>query len=349
MNIVIDRDIPYIKGQAEKLADNVVYLPGAAINAKDVRDADVLIIRTRTRCDRNLLEGSRVRYIATATIGYDHLDTEYLFSSGITWANCPGCNAKSVGQYIRNSLYLWAQHQGVSTETLCVGIVGVGNVGTAVQQALAPLGCQILLNDPPRAAREGASGFSTLEELQQKCNVISIHTPLILQGLHPTFHLFNAKNMANMVHRPLLINTGRGEVVDNVALEKALDQGQLSQAIIDTWENEPNISLTLLEKVFLGTPHIAGYSADGKVNATRMSLQAVSQWMGKNIQFDVQPPSLSQELKEKIALSKGDPQAMALMLYNPRCDSDRLKNAPDQFEQLRSNYPLRRESIEEQE
>ncbi len=344
---VIDNKIPYIKGLAEKLADEVVYLPGAEITAKDVKDADILIVRTRTRCNAELLEGSRVRFIATATIGYDHLDVDYLEKAGIQWTNCPGCNATSVGQYVRNSLLLWAMEKKVSLSSLCVGIVGVGNVGRAVHAALQPLGCRILLNDPPRAAAEGAAGFSTLAELQTRCDVITIHTPLTLSGPHPTFHLFNDAVLHHLSRRPLIINCGRGEVVDNEALEAALDEGRIAQAIIDTWENEPDIRLSLLEKVYLGTPHIAGYSADGKANATRMSLEAVRDYL-------LQRDDLGKERKEtlkgmtfKIDLPEAHLPSSArspeLALYNPQDDSERLKKQPQLFEKLRGDYPLRRE------
>ncbi len=338
MKIIVDDKIPYIKGQVERLADEVVYLPGAAITADDVRDADALLVRTRTHCNSHLLEGSRVRFVATATIGFDHLDTDFLREAGILWTNCPGCNATSVGQYVRNSLLLWAQHKGTSPDSLTVGIIGVGHVGTAVYQALQPLGCRLLLNDPPRAEREGTAGFSTLQELQQQCDVITIHTPLVRDGKHPTMHLVDDAFLHALPRCPLLINSGRGEVVDNEALERALDEGRIAQAIVDTWENEPALRHSLLQKVFIGTPHIAGYSADGKANATRMSLEALARWMGSDATFDVQPPALPADIT-----LPADPWQRALALYNPMDDSRRLKAHPEDFEKQRGDYPLRRE------
>lgn len=345
--IVIDNKIPYIKGLAEQLANKVVYLPGAEISAKDVKDADILIVRTRTLCNAALLAGSRVRFIATATIGFDHLDVDYLKEAGIQWTNCPGCNATSVGQYVHNSLLLWAMEKGVNLSSLCVGIVGVGNVGRAVLEALRPLGCRILLNDPPRAEAESAEGFSTLEELQAQCDVITIHTPLTHAEPHPTFHLFDDSVLHQLSRRPLLINCGRGEVVDNEALEAALDEGRITQAIIDTWENEPHIRLSLLEKVFLGTPHIAGYSADGKANATRMSLEAVRNFLLQHGNLGKEQQEALQSLCFPITLPQATPRpdapSPALALYNPQEDSERLKAAPHLFEKLRGDYPLRRE------
>ncbi len=338
MKAVVDDKIPFIRPALEELMDEVVYLTGSEITAADVRDADVLIVRTRTRCDRNLLEGSRVRFVATATIGFDHLDLDYLEEAGIHWINCPGCNAASVGQYVRNSLILWARHTGCDLSRLTVGIIGVGHVGKEVVKVVEQFGCRILLNDPPRAERESGSKFCTLGQLQRESNIICVHTPLVRGGKWPTRHLIDGRFLHGLGHRPLLINCGRGEVVDNVALEDALDQGRVRQAIIDTWECEPDIRLSLLHKVFLGTPHIAGYSADGKANATRMVLKALCHYLGRPMTFNIQPPQLP--AGTQLPAGAWD---HALALYNPQRDSDMLKQSPHDFEKLRGDYPLRRE------
>ena len=349
--IIVDDKIPYIKGQIEQLADEVLYLSGAAITATDVREADILVVRTRTHCDRALLEGSRVRFIVTATIGVDHLDTAYLREAGIAWTNCPGCNATSVGQYVRNALCLLSREYGLDLRKATLGIVGVGHVGKAVLEACRPWVGRILLNDPPLAlaldkgcAGEGtglqAKDFSPLSQLQQECDILTFHTPLVREGAWPTFHLADETFLSHLPHRPFLLNAARGEVVDNEALERALDQGWVRQAVVDTWEHEPEPSPSLLRKVFIGTPHVAGYSADGKANATRMSLQAIARWMGREdkMHFHVEPPSMH------IPCPADDPVDRALQLYDPRQDSQRLKASPDRFEWLRGNYPLRREA-----
>lgn len=344
MKVIVDDKIPYIKGEIEKLADEVVYLPGAKISREDVRDADALIVRTRTHCDRELLEGSRVKFIATATIGFDHLDVQYLDKTGIQWTNCPGCNATSVAQYVHSSLLLLERDCGIHLKDCCLGIIGVGNVGSAVYAKCKDLVGEVLLNDPPRQEREGKNSlmeWSTLEELMEKCDIITIHTPLIMDGNHPTFHLADNAFLHRLSRRPVLINCGRGEVVDNEALEVALDEGRVCHAIIDTWEQEPHIRLSLLNKVFIGTPHVAGYSADGKANATRMSLEALARWMGAEVQFCVQPPRLPQG-----SITASTPRELALQLYDPLQDSERLKTSPSDFELLRGNYPLRREVAE---
>ncbi len=383
MKVIIDDKIPFIQGQAERVADEVVYLPGSKIGPDDVRDADALIVRTRTHCNRQLLEGSRVRFIATATIGFDHLDTDYLNEAGIVWTNCPGCNATSVAQYVRNAL-IEAEREGiVKLSEASLGIVGYGHVGRAVCESLRPYVKEILLNDPPleneefllrqatqsspnvaerRVKNEGLrikgeelaiafeeeksgtpdsslfthhSTFKSLVDLASSCDIISFHTPLTAEGLYPTYHLANEQFFQSLKRKPLLINAARGGVVDEAALLDAMDKGLVRQAIIDTWEGEPVINRALLSKVFIGTPHIAGYSADGKANATLMALRALVRWqsslgsIGIEPMFDIQPP-LAQPERTGI-------------FYSPTSDSDQLKESPQDFENLRGNYLLRRE------
>ena len=342
MKLIIDDKIPFIRGEAEKLGE-VVYLPGAKITAADVRDADVLIIRTRTLCNKELLEGSKVQFIATATIGFDHLDVDYLREAGIAWTNCPGCNATSVAQYIETSLLLLAQDGKINLSDCTVGVIGVGNVGRRVVERLERMGCRVLLNDPPRAEQEieFAKHAVSLSQLQDECDVITIHTPLITKGTHPTLHLVDADFLKGLKRRPVLINAGRGEVVDSAALCAALDQDVVSAVVIDTWENEPHIHRDLLQKAYLGTPHIAGYSADGKANGTRMALQAVAQHFKKNVTFEVIPPAYPEDYSyyPEMAVAQDNP----LRLYNPLRDSEALKAHPEDFEKLRGDYPLRRE------
>lgn len=335
MKIIVDDKIPYIKGQIEQLGNEVLYLSGSKIGRDDVRDADVLMIRTRTHCNRDLLEGSSVKFIVTATIGFDHIDVDYLREAGIEWTNCPGCNATSVGQYVRNTLFLLQRERGLCLKDVTLGIVGVGHVGSAVLEACRPWVGRVLLNDPPKELP------TPLSVLQNECDVITFHTPLVTDGQWPTFHLADEAFFAGLAKHPIIINAARGEVVDNVALEAALNNGLVSEAVVDTWENEPNLSRALLNKVYIGTPHIAGYSADGKANATRMSLEAVARWMGKeNVEFQITPPSVDFEEPTNVCSAE-----KALLLYNPLKDSQRLKSNPECFEQLRGNYPLRREQF----
>lgn len=239
MKIVVDDKIPFIREAIAQISTDVIYKPGIAISPDDIHDADALIIRTRTRCDETLLKGSKVSFIATATIGYDHLDIEYLKRAHITWTNCPGCNANSVGQYIHSCLLLLEKEKGYNLSKTTVGLVGVGHVGHAVIEAIRPLGVQILLNDPPqkealRKAGKPHEFFLKMEELQEKCDIISFHTPLITKGPYPTFHLANKTFFNALKKQPIIINTSRGAVVDNTDVLQALKDGIIRDAIIDT-------------------------------------------------------------------------------------------------------------------
>lgn len=338
MKVVVDNKIPYVKEAIERITDEVVFVPGQGFTPELIKDADALIIRTRTLCNRKLLEGSNVRFIATATIGYDHIDTEYCREAGITWTNAPGCNANSVNEYLLSALVLLMRKYRLKPENLLMGIVGAGNVGSRIaQSATKELGIHTLVNDPPRAEREGAEMFSSLEEIAEKCNIITFHTPLSTDGKHPTCHLANEAFFQSLRKKPVIINTSRGEVIDTNALLSAMDKKLVRDAIIDVWENEPRINPSLLERAFISTPHIAGYSADGKANATRMSLEALCNFFHIDASFEIVPP----EAKSiKLPDNKED---LLLTVYDPTIDSNKLKADSTLFEQLRNNYPIRRE------
>lgn len=338
MKIIIDNKIPFINEAMEKITHDVVYASGGDFTSALVQDADALIIRTRTHCNRELLEGSRVKFIATATIGFDHIDTAYCREAGITWTNAPGCNSASVAQYIQSSLLLLQATHGLPLNRLTIGIVGVGNVGSKVAAVAQRLGMRVLLNDLPRAEEAAATCFTSLEHIAKESDVISFHVPLYKEGKYKTFHLADAAFFGKLERKPILINTSRGEVVETEALLKALQTGVLSEAIIDVWEQEPNICPELLKKVLIGTPHIAGYSADGKANATRMSLDALCQHFGIEAHYQILPPS------PEVSHLHAPTRAEALLtIYDPRRDSEALKLHPECFEELRGAYPLRRE------
>ena len=336
MKVIIDHKIPYIEEAIQKIADEVVFLPGHAFTKEVVKDADALIVRTRTHCNRELLEGSQVKFIATATIGYDHIDTDYCAEAGIVWTNCPGCNAGSVEQYVHSVLLLLKQKKGLDLAKSTIGIVGVGHVGSRVKRMAESLGMRVLLNDPPRADK-GEQGFVDLETIAQECDVITFHTPLNREGKYATYHLAEEEFLFSLKRTPYIINSSRGEVVDTASLLAALSAGKVKDAIIDTWEYEPCISRELLSVAYLGTPHIAGYSADGKANATRMVLEALCRFFDIHADFDISLPELS------MAEFSEDKDEAHLQTYNPTSDSERLKSAPDKFEWFRGNYPVRRE------
>lgn len=348
MKIVCDIHIPFLKGVLEPYAQ-VIYLPGQQITRDTVRDADALIVRTRTRCDAALLEGSRVRFIATATIGYDHIDTEWCESHGVLWTNAPGCNSSSVQQYMGSLLVNLSRRFKFDFKEKTLGIVGVGNVGGKVARLAALLGFKVLLCDPPRAKRENPHGFVTLEELIRKADIITCHVPLTFDGPDATYHLFDAARLSSLSSNQILINTSRGEVVDCDALKSVLKEKRILAAALDVWEKEPDIDGELMQQLFCGTPHIAGYSLDGKANGTMMCVQALgrffelpcSDWETDGIPYPEQPLVFS------IDVSGCSPQQVLgdaiLHTYDVMKDYSRLKADITGFEKQRSDYPIRRE------
>ena len=245
-HIVIERNIPFIAGILDPYAD-IDYLAAPDITPEAMRDADALVTRTRTRCDASLLDGSRCRLIATATIGTDHIDLPYCRERGITVANAPGCNAPAVAQYVYAAIFMWLRERGDTRRPadLTLGIVGVGNVGRIVERWGRELGFRVLLCDPPRAAAEGADAFVDIDTIAAESDIITFHTPLTRTGDCPTAGLCDSRLLAVMRRRPLLINSSRGPVVDNAALVGALDSGAVADAVIDCWEGEPQISPAL--------------------------------------------------------------------------------------------------------
>ena len=338
MRIVIDDKIPYIREVISQITDDAVYKKGADINSSDVKDADAMIVRTRTKCNRELLEGSNVKFIATATIGFDHIDTEYLKEAGITWMNCPGCNSGSVAQYLRSVLLLLKSEKGEDLKNMTLGIVGCGHVGQKVKAAAEQLGMRVLVNDPPRKDAGEEGDFVSIDEIKKSCDVITFHTPMIKDGKYKTVHIADHDFFNSLDRCPYIINTSRGGVVDNNELLDAFKNKKIKDAIIDTWENEPEINLELLEKAFIGTPHIAGYSADGKVNADNMVIDGLCRFFNIKNHFNITPPKLPSDIKFSENFEE-----RCLQLYNPLVDSKKLKAEPGKFEELRGNYPVRRE------
>jgi len=347
MKIVIDDKIPYIQGALEPFAE-VVYLPGQKTTADMVRDADAIITRTRTICNEALLSGSSVKIIASATIGYDHIDTVYCDKAGIKWTNAPGCNAKSVEQYIASAILVMAEKRGWELAGKTIGVVGVGNVGSKVAKIAEILGMRVLLNDPPRARQEGEAGFVTLDKILEESDLITLHVPLNMEGPDATWHMADERLFARMSRKPVFINSCRGEVVETAALKRAIQTGQISGVVVDCWENEPDIDLELLGLVDLATPHIAGYSRDGKANGTEMSVQAVSRFLGlgaKNWKANnIEKPAVSEILID--GTNKSTRQILAeaiLATYDIREDDARLRSNVATFEKQRGDYPVRRE------
>jgi len=347
LKIIADDKIPFLHGILEPFA-NVVYMPGAQIDSRACCNADALLVRTRTQCNKALLDGSSVKFIATATIGFDHIDTGYCNSHNIRWLNAPGCNASSVAQYVLSALLNLAVEQKFELREKTLGIVGVGHVGSKVAHIGQILGMKILLCDPPRAEKEGQTGFCTLDELLKQSDIISLHVPLNRNEKHKTFHLADTDFFERLKPGCIFINSSRGEVTSTRALKSAIQKGIVSSAVIDVWENEPDIDIKLLQSAHYTTPHIAGYSTDGKAKATSMIVQALSQYFNLPLKHwfpDAIPtpenPLISFDIHEK-----STQQALCNVInatYNIKYDSAALKKKPTDFEKFRSNYHLRRE------
>lgn len=349
MKVVADDKIPFLKGVLESENIVVEYIPGAKTTPEDVRDADALITRTRTKCNEALLKDSSVRFIATATIGFDHIDTDYVEKSGISWTNAPGCNSSSVAQYMTSLLLNLAVRHNFALQDKVLGVIGVGYVGKKVAAVGRALGMKVLLNDPPRARAEGSAEFVDISEIIAQSDIITIHVPLEYDGSDPTYHLAGKELIASLQKHQFLVNASRGEVVDNAALRDALKAGSIAGAALDVWENEPDIDLELLNLLDFATPHIAGYSTDGKSNGTSMSVNALAEFFNLSDRLKKWYPD-NVPVPEKCDLvlpESGTLEARLLAVvsssYNIADDTARLKSTPDEFEKLRGNYPLRRE------
>ncbi|MBP3332078.1 MAG: 4-phosphoerythronate dehydrogenase PdxB [Tidjanibacter sp.] len=348
MKIVCDNKIPFLKGALEPYGE-VIYLPGAETTAEVVKDADVIVTRTRTKCKEALLSGSSVKMIVTATIGFDHIDTKWCEENGIEWTNCPGCNSGSVQQYIASVLVNLAKDYGFKTTDKTVGVIGVGNVGKKVARIAELLGFKVLLNDPPRARKEGADGFVDLDTVIKEADIITVHVPLQREGDDATFHLFDEARLAQLNKEQILINSSRGEVVDCDALKATLQKGGIKTAILDVWEKEPGIDAELLNLLYVGTPHIAGYSLDGKANGTTMSVQAIGrkfdlpckEWQAENVPLPAQPVEFEIDA-EGVDMQEVLSRAV-LHTYDVKSDCKRLREDIGTFEKQRADYPVRRE------
>jgi erythronate-4-phosphate dehydrogenase len=345
LKIVADNKIPFLEGALEEFA-HVTYIPGALISRQHLMDADALITRTRTRCNKTLLEETAVKMIASATIGYDHIDTSYCDSKGIYWTNAPGCNAGSVQQYIASALAIITNRTARSYCETTLGIVGAGNVGSKVESMAKILGMKVLVNDPPLQAEGKAGDFCNLERLLEEADIVSMHVPLTMQGRFATYHMADQSFFHKMKKDAWFINSSRGEVHDTKALTVALESGHLQGAVIDVWENEPIVDQKLLDYALIATPHIAGYSADGKANGTAMCIQAISRFfnVGPHCWYPATIPAVDPITLELDGYSCSKIiNKLNLEAYNIAADSMRLKTSPQSFELLRETYPIRRE------
>lgn len=334
LKIVVERNVPFIADALRKAGVTVTELAAGEIDRAAMADADALVTRTRTRCDASLLEGSRCTLVASATIGLDHVDCEWCRNAGIEVANAPGCNAPGVAQYVISTLVA-AFGPELSGRTL--GVVGVGHVGSIVARWARQAGMEVLECDPPRQKADGGD-FTDLATVAARADAITFHVPMTHEGEDATWHLADERFFSLLQKKPLIINTARGAVIDNKALLKALDSGLVGKAAIDCWEGEPEISLELLHKAFVATPHIAGYTRSGKARASQIALEAICRHFGLSglsIDEPVAPYAPDDLTTQEIAES-----------YDPIADSEPLRRDPGAFETLRNTYVLRPEGGE---
>ncbi|WP_323750670.1 4-phosphoerythronate dehydrogenase PdxB [Marinobacter sp.] len=356
MLIVADENIPLLDSFFGDIGE-IRRVTGRGLIRNEVEDADILLVRSVTWVNRELLEGTRVRFVGTATIGTDHVDVEWLKEQGIGFSAAPGCNARSVAEYVLAVISLFADQRELGDwSTLSVGIVGAGNVGSELARMLERLDFEVKLCDPPRqhAEPENAEAFVSLSEALA-CDVVTFHTPLTRTGDYPTHHMVTDQQLAALRSEQLLINAGRGEVIDGSALMSRLEQPNAPTVVLDVWEREPAIDPELVEKVWLATPHIAGYSLEGKMQGTEMVYQALCRFLGLPVrkkagQF-LPEPALSNMSFTRNAI---EDEALRLALgacYDPRKDDLRLRRAmkeagekrAEAFDRLRRDYPVRRE------
>lgn len=347
MKIVADDKIPFLKGVLEPYA-GVIYLTGARITREHLADADALITRTRTRVNREALEDTRVKFVATATIGYDHIDTRYLEERGIEWTNAPGCNSGSVMQYIAAVLASLSADRGFRFRDTTLGIIGVGHVGAKVARMAGILGMRVLLNDPPRERKEGSREFVPLEYLLEHADIVTFHVPLNKTGGDKTLGMVDGHFISRLKPGAILINSSRGPVVVDEALKEGLRSGHPAGAVLDVWNHEPDIDTELMEMADIATPHIAGYSADGKANGTANSVQAVSRFFDLPLTgwYPPEIPAPEQPLITVPAGMTGHEEALReaiLHTYPIQRDDKKLRGNAQKFEQLRGDYPIRRE------
>ncbi|MGE8362389.1 4-phosphoerythronate dehydrogenase PdxB [Pseudomonas sp.] len=353
MRIVADENIPLLDEFFAGIGE-IQRAPGRAIDRATLGDAEVLLVRSVTQVDRALLEGSRVKFVGTCTIGTDHLDLDYFRETGIAWSSAPGCNARGVVDYVLGSLLVLAEDAGCDLESRTYGVVGAGQVGGRLVAVLRGLGWRVLVCDPVRQAAEGGD-FVSLEQIIAECDVISLHTPLTRQGAHPTHHLFDAARLAQLKAGTWLINASRGAVIDNAALTEQLKARSDLRAVLDVWEGEPLVNVELAGLCRIATPHIAGYSLDGKLRGTAQIYQAYCAQQGMAPEVTLEALMPAPALAGLRLDASADPAwALATLcraVYDPRRDDADFRRSlwgdaaqrRAAFDALRKQYPVRRE------
>ncbi|MEE9444166.1 MAG: 4-phosphoerythronate dehydrogenase [Cocleimonas sp.] len=354
MNISADENIPYAT-EAFSTLGKVTLINGRTLSPKALKNTDILLVRSVTKVNQALLQNTPVKFIASATAGFNHIDLDYLKTNNIGFARAPGSNAISAAEYVIAAISLWSLKKNKNLSTLSIGIIGCGNVGSRVKRLCEDLGITCIVNDPPLETSGAYDfSFSSLKDALA-CDIVTLHTPLTADGEHPTFRLINQQAIDSLKAGTLFINAARGEVVEEPSLLKRMNNKNDLTLILDVWENEPKISLDMLKHTLIGTPHIAGYSIDGKVRGTEMIYKAVCDYLGEPAKWSATQVDFGNNLSTKVILSTDkDKRTEVLESYNIRLDNNDLKNIlldtslqdGQYFDSLRKNYPARREYSE---
>jgi len=352
MLIIADENIPGVD-DAFSVFGEVRKLHGRHMTASDIKDAEVLLVRSITKVNEELLSGSKVKFVGSATIGTDHVDLDWLQQQGICFSNAPGCNAISAAEYVLAAVLKLAPQQEMNLTEKTVGIIGCGNVGSRVKARFEAMGITCLVCDPPRAEKEGEAGFVDMQAIS-RADIVTVHVPLVTQGHHPTLGLLDASFISQLNPGSTLINTSRGDVMDEPALKKRLIQQADLNTVLDVWENEPAIDAELVALASIATPHIAGYSADGKLRATERLHDAYSHFVNQLPVWDY-CQVLPKPAEPIITLSDGTITAAISETLSKAYDitrddgalrllfEDVSTDAAAGFDQLRKQYPVRRE------
>ncbi len=351
MNITADENIPYVK-EAFSTLGKVTTVNGRTLSSHSLQTTDILLVRSVTQVNQYLLQNTAVKFVASATAGFNHIDLDYLQKNNIGFTRAPGSNAISAAEYVMAGISLWSLQNNKDLSRLSIGIIGCGNVGSRVKRLCEDIGIRCVINDPPLEADEPTRyDYSPIEEALV-CDIVTLHTPLSYDGQHPTYRLLNQHRIDTIKADTLFINASRGEVVKEPALRNRIKSKNDISLILDVWENEPTIDLTLLPYTFIGTPHIAGYSIDGKIRGTEMIYKAVCDFLSKKPSWSAKQVDFSHNPRTIIQLSTDiDSRASILQAYNiQQDDKDLKKSLKDEtlqdgtyFDSLRKNYPARRE------
>ncbi len=354
MNITADENIPYVKDAFDSLG-KVTTVNGRTLSPDKLQTTDILLVRSVTQVNQQLLQNTPIKFIASATAGFNHIDLDYLQKNNIGFARAPGSNAISAAEYVMTGISLWSLQNNKNLSNLSIGIIGCGNVGSRVKHLCEDIGIRCLINDPPLESKDPTKyNFTSIEEALA-CDIVTLHTPLSHEGQHPSYRLLNEQHINRLKKGVLFINASRGEVVEEPALLKRIKSNNDLSLILDVWENEPMIDLELLPYTLIGTPHIAGYSIDGKIRGTEMIYKASCEFLGKQAEWSADHVNFNNNPKTTIKLSTSqDNRSKILDAYDIQQDDKRLKkllNNPrlqdgKYFDSLRKNYPARREFSE---